>query len=91
MSESHDREQANTPREKGNALESAVAAIEATILGSSPGLREKTFVIESKKIVKVGNVHHEIDIYVTIDLGRGEVWNPHPAIAERSGLMGTRT
>lgn len=60
-----------TPREKGNILEAAVAAIEWHILDTSPNLREKTFVIESKKIVNVGDVHHEIDIFVTIDLGQG--------------------
>jgi hypothetical protein len=60
-----------TPIEKGNALESAVAAIEAHILRTTPGLSEKTFLIESKKIINVGGVHHEIDIFVTIDLGNG--------------------
>ena len=60
-----------TPAEKGNALEMAVAAIERHILATSPGLRENTFVIESKKIICVGGVHHEIDIFVSIDLGQG--------------------
>jgi hypothetical protein len=60
-----------TTREKGNALENAVAAIEGLILGTSPALRERTFLIESKKIIQVGGVHHEIDIFVTIDLGDG--------------------
>jgi hypothetical protein len=60
-----------TPHEKGNVLEAAVAAIEGCILATSPALRDKTFVIESKKIINVGDVHHEIDIFVTIDLGRG--------------------
>ena len=60
-----------TPLEKGNALESAVAAIEKHILDTSPALREKTFFIEGKKIITVDGVHHEIDFYVTIDLGAG--------------------
>jgi len=60
-----------TPTEKGNALEAAVATIESYILETSPALREKTFVIESKKIVIVDGVRHEIDIYVTIDLAAG--------------------
>lgn len=60
-----------TPIEKGNALEAAVAAIEGHILRTAPGLSEKTFLIESKKIINVAGVHHEIDIFVTIDLGNG--------------------
>jgi hypothetical protein len=36
-----------TPLEKGNALEAAVAAIEAHILRTTPGPSEKTVVIES--------------------------------------------
>ena len=60
-----------TSRDKGDVLETAVAAIERTILAATPELREKTFLIESKKIVKVADVHHEIDIFVTIDLGHG--------------------
>ena len=60
-----------TPIEKGNALEAAVAAIESHILRTTPGLSEKTFLIENKKIINVGGVHHEIDIFVTIDLGNG--------------------
>lgn len=60
-----------TPAEKGNALEAAVAEIEALILRTTTGLSEKTFLIESRKIINVGGVHHEIDIFVTIDLGNG--------------------
>jgi hypothetical protein len=57
--------------EKGNSLEAAVAAIERQILTTEPGLRENTFVIESKKIINVGGVHHEIDIFVSIDSAPG--------------------
>jgi hypothetical protein len=60
-----------TPSEKGNALEAAVASIERHILAGSPALKEKRFLIESKKIITVEGVHHEIDIFVTIDLGDG--------------------
>src|SRR5436309_3248608 len=60
-----------TPLEKGNVLEVSVRSIERAILQSSPALKEKTFVIESKKIVAVDGVHHEIDVFVTVDLGKG--------------------
>lgn len=60
-----------TSFEKGNALEAAVAAIERQILGTSPALREKPFIIENKKIISVEGVRHEIDIFVTIELGKG--------------------
>lgn len=55
--------------EKGNALEKAVEAIERAIVGVLPFASDKTLIMESKKIVNVGGVHHEIDIFVTIDLG----------------------
>jgi hypothetical protein len=57
--------------DKGDALETAVAAIERLILATAPGLRERTFVIESKKIIQVEGVHHEIDILVSIDSAPG--------------------
>lgn len=57
--------------EKGNALELAVRAIELAILRTSPNYNEKTFLIESKKIIKVGGVHHEIDIWVRVALATG--------------------
>jgi Restriction endonuclease len=57
--------------EKGNALEEAVSAIESLILSTSPALQEKRFVSQSKKIIAVERVHHEIDIFVAIDLGDG--------------------
>ena len=55
-----------TSAEKGNVLEAAVAAIEGYILRTTPGLSQKTFLIESKKIINVGGVHHEIDIFETV-------------------------
>lgn len=60
MAEAHD---------KGNALEIAVRTIEATILKSCPGYSDKTFHIQSKKIINAGGVHHEIDIWVMVELG----------------------
>jgi hypothetical protein len=60
-----------TPYQRGNALEAAVASIEHHILGASPHLREKPFLFESKKIINASGVRHEIDIFVTIDLGDG--------------------
>lgn len=59
------------PGEKGDALELAVQAIEGTILRASPSYHEKTFTIESKKIATVAGVHHEVDIWVSVDLGGG--------------------
>lgn len=56
-------------QQKGDALEQAVEAIEGLILRGSPNLKEKSYLIESKKIITVGGVHHEIDLFVTVDLG----------------------
>jgi hypothetical protein len=61
----------DTPHEKGKALELAVHAIESTILKASPSYSDKTFRIESRKVVVVGGVAHEIDIWVEVDLGKG--------------------
>ena len=59
------------PDEKGRALERAVHAIEAVILESSPSLCEKQFRIEMRKHLNVGGVHHEIDIFVTVEIAKG--------------------
>jgi hypothetical protein len=59
------------PDAKGRALENAVHAIEAVILASSPALREQPFTIEARKIITVGSVHHEIDIFVTVEAAKG--------------------
>jgi Restriction endonuclease len=48
-----------------------VHAIEAVILESSPALREKPFTIETRKRINVGGVHHEIDIFVTVEVAKG--------------------
>ncbi len=55
--------------EKGNALELAVRAIELAILRASPSYSEKTFYIESNKVMTVTGIRHEIDIWVRVDLG----------------------
>lgn len=60
-----------SPTQKGDALEAAVRTIEAAILQTSPSYNDKTFVIETKKRVLIDGVHHEIDIWVKIDLGKG--------------------
>jgi restriction endonuclease len=60
-----------TPLQKGNALESAVLAIEQLILRTSPNVKEKTYRIESKKIINAVGVHHEIDLFVTFAVGSG--------------------
>lgn len=60
-----------TSKEKGDALEQAVEAIEGLILRASPNVKEKTYRIESKKFINVGGVHHEIDLFVTFELGLG--------------------
>ena len=65
------REHMTLSIEKGKALEFAVRAIETAILRSSPALRENTFMIESRKVVIVGGVRHEIDVHVQVDLGKG--------------------
>jgi hypothetical protein len=59
------------PDAKGRELERAVQAIEAVILESSPTLREKPFTIEARKRIAVGGVHHEIDIFVTVEVAKG--------------------
>jgi hypothetical protein len=59
------------PHEKGNELERSVAAIEGAILRASPAYKESTFVIKTKKIITVGGVHHEIDIWVDVEIGHG--------------------
>jgi hypothetical protein len=54
--------------EKGDALEGAVRAIETAILRNAPGYAEGTFTIEGKKILRIADVRHEIDVYVIATL-----------------------
>jgi hypothetical protein len=60
----------DTPQEKGDSLENAVAAIEEFILQSSAGMGRKP-IVEKKKIITANGVRHEIDLYVTADLAPG--------------------
>jgi hypothetical protein len=39
---------------------------ESAILRTDPWLKEGTFKIETRKIINVARVHHEIDVFVTI-------------------------
>lgn len=56
---------------KGRELEDAVHAIEKVILQSSPAMHDKAFTIEARKLIGVENVHHEIDIFVTVEVAKG--------------------
>lgn len=58
-------------KQKGDELEDAVNAIESVILRTFPGYSEETFKIEGKRIIRVGGVKHEIDIFVTLALPKG--------------------
>src|SRR5712692_2352969 len=58
-----------TSQEIGDALEEAVRLIEQTILQSTT--KDATVTIEPKKVITVEGVKHEIDLFVTIDNGRG--------------------
>lgn len=59
------------PNVKGRELENAVHAIESVILASAPFLREQSFIIEARKRINVGGVHHEIDILVKTEMAKG--------------------
>lgn len=58
-------------KQKGDALEDAVHAIEHTLLSSFPGLAQETFRIQSNRIINSDGVRHEIDIFVTADFPNG--------------------
>jgi hypothetical protein len=60
-----------TSKETGNALETAVRAIEGAIIKSSPAFAEGTFEIEGNKVVSIGGVRHEVDVYVHATLAPG--------------------
>src|SRR6266699_3105765 len=60
-----------SPQEKGDALEEAVRLIEQTILHTNPLATGATITIEPKKIVIDDGVKHEVDIFITIDHGKG--------------------
>jgi hypothetical protein len=58
-----------TSQEIGNALEEAVRLIEQTILQTTA--KGAIITIEPKKVIIVEDVKHEIDLFITIDLGKG--------------------
>lgn len=60
-----------TPTEKGDALHHAVLAIEQHILHTSPHVKDKNFTIQDKKIINAAGVHHEIDIFVSVESAPG--------------------
>jgi hypothetical protein len=60
-----------TAQVKGDALEDAVRILEMVILGVDPNAIDSPITIERKKIITVQGVRHEIDIYITINNGRG--------------------
>jgi Restriction endonuclease len=60
-----------TSLEKGDALHHAVLAIERHILHTAPHLKDKNFTIQDKKIINAAGVHHEIDIFVSVESAPG--------------------
>lgn len=58
-------------QKKGNALEEALHYLETTFLYNNPATKDADITIETKKIVIVKGVKHEIDLFITIDNGRG--------------------
>jgi hypothetical protein len=56
---------------KGDQLEEAVRLIEMVILSADPNAVDSPIKIECKKIVTVEGVKHEIDVYITINNGKG--------------------
>ena len=62
---------AQTQQQRGDALHHAVRAVEQHILGTAPALADRNFRIEDKRVMCVKGVHHEIDIYVTVDSAPG--------------------
>jgi hypothetical protein len=60
-----------TAQQKGNALEQAVKFIENSILNQVPSAAGQKFTIENKKLIKVNNVPHEIDVHVTVHFVAG--------------------
>ena len=60
-----------TSKQKGDALEAAVGAIESCIISAFPSYSENTFKIEGNKVLRIKGVRHEIDVYVTVELGNG--------------------
>jgi hypothetical protein len=60
-----------TTKAKGDSLEAAVHVLESAILKLSPLYNDKTFRIQGKKTISIAGVHHELDIWVSVELGHG--------------------
>ncbi len=56
---------------KGDTLETAIEILEAALLRESASYSDKIFRMEPKKIIVSDGVHHEIDLWVTVDIGNG--------------------
>jgi hypothetical protein len=56
---------------KGDTLETAIEILETALLKEFPSYSDKTFRVEPKKIIVSDGVRHEIDLWVTVDLGNG--------------------
>jgi hypothetical protein len=89
----YNRRMAPTPQQKGDQLENAVRGIENLLLSLSPSLTQETYKIESKKIISVGEVRHEIDVFVSVDLGSdyslGSQYDSTNFTGVQSGSAGT--
>src|SRR5258705_1542364 len=59
-----------TPKEKGDALKLAVQAIESSIRRPLR-IRKRPSLSKAKRSVTVADVRHEVDIWVSVDLGEG--------------------
>lgn len=56
---------------KGDTLETAIEILETALLKEFPSYSDKTFRMEPKKIIVSDGVRHEIDLWVTVDIGNG--------------------
>jgi len=56
---------------KGDTLETVIEILETALLKECPSYSDKTFRMEPKKIIVSDGVHHEIDLWVAVDIGNG--------------------
>ncbi len=57
------------PKDKGNLLEYAAHQIEAVLLESFPQLSGESASVERNKIITVGGIRHEADLWITVAAG----------------------
>lgn len=57
------------PKDKGNSLEYAAHQIETVLLKSFPQLAGESATIERNKIITVGGIRHEADLWITVASG----------------------